>query len=290
MAKIRLEKVNYTYSAGTPFETRALRDVEFEIKEGLVTGIIGHTGSGKSTMMMLLNGLEKPESGRVLLDGADIWEKPKEISKVRFRVGLVMQYPEYQLFEETIKADVAFAPKNLGVPPDQIEEHVRQALEKVGLPYDEFAERSPFELSGGQKRRVALAGILATAPSILILDEPMAGLDPVSREDILALIQQLNDEGTTIVMVSHSMDDIARLADRVAVMNAGELFAIGTPDEIFSRSAELLSMGLDVPYASKLSAMLRQRGMPVPEGLYLKEQLRDYLVDLYSKKHRSGNA
>jgi energy-coupling factor transport system ATP-binding protein len=286
---IVLEHLTHTYQPGSAMQATAVKDVSFTVHDGEFLGIIGHTGSGKSTLVQHMNGLLQPTSGKVTVNGIDLADK-KTRKDIRRQVGMLFQYPEYQLFEETIKADVAFAPKNLGVPPDQIEEHVRQALEKVGLPYDEFAERSPFELSGGQKRRVALAGILATAPSILILDEPMAGLDPVSREDILALIQQLNDEGTTIVMVSHSMDDIARLADRVAVMNAGELFAIGTPDEIFSRSAELLSMGLDVPYASKLSAMLRQRGMPVPEGLYLKEQLRDYLVDLYSKKHRSGNA
>ncbi|MGI6151718.1 MAG: energy-coupling factor transporter ATPase [Christensenellales bacterium] len=286
---IVLEHLTHTYQPGSAMQATAVKDVSFTVHDGEFLGIIGHTGSGKSTLVQHMNGLLQPTSGRVMVNGIDLADK-KTRRDIRRQVGMLFQYPEYQLFEETIRADVAFAPKNLGVPPEQIEDHVRQALEKVGLPYDEFAERSPFELSGGQKRRVALAGILATAPSILILDEPMAGLDPVSREDILSLIKRLNDEGTTIVMVSHSMDDIARLADRVAVMNAGELFAIGTPDEIFSRSGELLAMGLDVPYASRLSAMLRERGMLVPEGLYLKEQLRDYLLDLYSKKHRSGNA
>lgn len=286
---IVLEHLTHTYQPGSAMQATAVKDVSLTVQDGEFLGIIGHTGSGKSTLVQHMNGLLQPTSGRVIVNGIDLADK-KTRKDIRRQVGMLFQYPEYQLFEETIRADVAFAPKNLGVPQDQIEEHVKRALDTVGLPYEEFAERSPFELSGGQKRRVALAGILATNPSILILDEPMAGLDPVSREDILALIKRLNDEGTTIVMVSHSMDDVARLADRVAVMNGGELFAIGTPDEVFSRSEELIAMGLDVPYAAKLSAMLRERGLPVPKGLYLKEQLRDYLVDLYSKKHRSGNA
>jgi len=286
---IVLEHLTHTYQPGSAMQATAVKDVSLTVQDGEFFCIIGHTGSGKSTLVQHMNGLLQPTSGRVTVNGVDLADK-KTRKDIRRQVGMLFQYPEYQLFEETIRADVAFAPKNLGIPPEQIEEHVRKALDKVGLPYDEFAERSPFELSGGQKRRVALAGILATNPSILILDEPMAGLDPASREDILTLIQRLNDEGTTIVMVSHSMDDVARLADRVAVMNGGELFAIGTPDEVFSRSEELLAMGLDVPHAARLSAMLRARGLPVPKGLYLKEQLRDYLVDLYSKKHRSGNA
>jgi len=286
---IVLEHLTHTYQPGSAMQATAVKDVSFTVEDGEFLGIIGHTGSGKSTLVQHMNGLLQPTSGRVAVNGVDLADK-KTRRDIRRQVGMLFQYPEYQLFEESIKADVAFAPKNLGVPADRIEEHVRAAMEKVGLPYDEFADRSPFELSGGQKRRVALAGILATAPSILILDEPMAGLDPAGREETLSLIKRLNKEGTTIVMVSHSMDDIARLADRVAVMNMGGLFTIGRTDEVFSRSGELLDMGLDVPYTSRLSAMLRARGLDVPEGLYLKEQLRDYLVDLYSKQHRSGNA
>ena len=286
---IVLEHLTHTYQPGSVMQATAVKDVSLTVNDGEFLGIIGHTGSGKSTLVQHMNGLLQPTSGRVAVNGIDLADK-KTRRDIRRQVGMLFQYPEYQLFEESIRADVAFAPKNLGVPEDQIEGHVREAMEKVGLPYDEFAERSPFELSGGQKRRVALAGILATAPSILILDEPMAGLDPAGREDTLSLIRRLNDEGTTIVMVSHSMDDIARLADRVAVMKEGELFMLGTPHEVFSRSKELMETGLDVPYASRLSAMLRERGLPVPEGLYLKEQLRDYLSDLYFKSHRSDNA
>jgi len=279
---IVLEHLTHTYQPGSAMQATAVRDVSLTVEDGEFLGIIGHTGSGKSTLVQHMNGLLQPTSGRVIVNGIDLADK-KTRKDIRRQVGMLFQYPEYQLFEESIRADVAFAPKNLGVPAEKIEEHVRAAMEKAGLPYDEFAERSPFELSGGQKRRVALAGILATAPSILILDEPMAGLDPAGREETLTLIKRLNDEGTTIVMVSHSMDDIARLADRVAVMNMGELFTIGRTDEVFSRSGELLNMGLDVPYASRLSALLRERGLDVPEGLYLKEQLRDYLVGLYFK-------
>ncbi len=286
---IVLEHLTHTYQPGSAMQATAVRDVSLTVEDGEFLGIIGHTGSGKSTLVQHMNGLLQPTSGRVIVNGIDLADK-KTRKDIRRQVGMLFQYPEYQLFEESIRADVAFAPKNLGVPAEKIEEHVRAAMEKAGLPYDEFAERSPFELSGGQKRRVALAGILATAPSILILDEPMAGLDPAGREETLTLIKRLNDEGTTIVMVSHSMDDIARLADRVAVMNMGELFTIGRTDEVFSRSGELLNMGLDVPYASRLSALLRERGLDVPKGLYLKEQLRDYLVGLYFKQHRSGNA
>lgn len=286
---IVLEHLTHTYQPGSAMQATAVKDVSFTVEDGEFLGIIGHTGSGKSTLVQHMNGLLQPTSGRVSVNGVDLADK-KTRRDIRRQVGMLFQYPEYQLFEESVKADVAFAPKNLGVPAEKVEEHVRAAMEKVGLPYDEFADRSPFELSGGQKRRVALAGILATAPSILILDEPMAGLDPAGREETLSLIRRLNDEGTTIVMVSHSMDDIARLADRVAVMNMGGLFTIGRTEEVFSRSGELLDMGLDVPYASRLSAMLRARGLPVPEGLYLKEQLRDYLVGLYFKQHRSGDA
>jgi energy-coupling factor transport system ATP-binding protein len=263
MAKIRLEKVNYTYSAGTPFETRALRDVEFEIKEGLVTGIIGHTGSGKSTMMMLLNGLEKPESGRVLLDGADIWEKPKEISKVRFRVGLVMQYPEYQLFEETVAKDIAFGPKNMGLTEDEISARVREAAGIVGLDAG-LLEKSPFELSGGEKRRAAIAGIIAMKPEVLVLDEPAAGLDPAGRERILGTIQNFRAQtGATVIIVSHSMEDMAEVCDEIVVLLEGRILMSGSTREIFSRADELRRVGLDVPEITGLMLRLRDMGAEI---------------------------
>lgn len=263
MAKIRLEKVNYTYSAGTPFETRALRDVEFEIKEGLVTGIIGHTGSGKSTMMMLLNGLEKPESGRVLLDGADIWEKPKEISKVRFRVGLVMQYPEYQLFEETVAKDIAFGPRNMGLSEEEIAARVREAAGIVGLA-PELLEKSPFELSGGEKRRAAIAGIIAMKPEVLVLDEPAAGLDPAGRERILATIRKYREQtGGTVIIVSHSMEDMAEICDEIVVMLEGSIFMSGSTAEVFSKAGELRRIGLDVPEITGLMLKLRDMGVEI---------------------------
>ena len=260
MAKIRLEKINYTYSAGTPFETRALRDVDLEIKEGIVTGIIGHTGSGTSTMMMLLNGLEKPESGRVLLDGVDIWEKPKEISKVRFKVGLVMQYPEYQLFEETVAKDIAFGPKNMGLSEAEVAARVREAAEIVGLDA-ELLEKSPFELSGGEKRRAAIAGIIAMKPEVLVLDEPTAGLDPAGRERILGTIKNFRAQtGSTVIIVSHSMEDMAEICDEIVVLLEGRILMSGSSEEIFSRADELRRVGLDVPEIAGLFLKLRDMG------------------------------
>ena len=275
---IVLEKLTHTYMPGSAMQATAVNDVSLTVNDGEFLGVIGHTGSGKSTLVQHMNGLLQPTSGKVIVNGIDLADK-KTRRDIRRQVGMLFQYPEYQLFEETVKEDVAFAPKHLGVPQDQIEEHVRTALEKVGLPYDQFGEKSPFELSGGEKRRVALAGILATKPSILILDEPMAGLDPVGREEILGLIKSLNAEGVTIVMVSHSMDDIARLADRVAVMNEGRLVMADTPQAVFSQADKLMEMGLDVPHAARMAAQLRARGLDVPQDIYRIEDLRDYLVN-----------
>ena len=275
---IVLEKLTHTYMPGSAMQATAVNDVSLTVNDGEFLGVIGHTGSGKSTLVQHMNGLLQPTSGKVIVNGIDLADK-KTRRDIRRQVGMLFQYPEYQLFEETVKEDVAFAPKHLGVPQDQIEEHVRTALEKVGLPYDQFGEKSPFELSGGEKRRVALAGILATKPSILILDEPMAGLDPVGREEILGLIKSLNAEGVTIVMVSHSMDDIARLADRVAVMNEGRLVMADTPQAVFSQADKLMEMGLDVPHAARMAAQLRARGLDVPQNIYRIEDLRDYLVN-----------
>ena len=274
---IVLEKLTHTYLAGSTMQATAVSEVSLTVEDGEFLGIIGHTGSGKSTLIQHMNGLLQPSSGKVTVNGIDLADKSTR-REVRRQVGMLFQYPEYQLFEETIAKDVAFAPKNLGVPEEEIEPLVRSALEKVGLPYEEYAEKSPFELSGGQKRRVALAGILATAPKILILDEPMAGLDPRGREEILSLIKQLNQEGTTIVMVSHSMDDIARLADRVAVMSDGQLKMLGTVQEIFSRPEELMEIGLDVPQAAKLAARLRANGLAVPMEVFRIDQLREFLM------------
>ncbi len=274
---IVLEKLTHTYMPGSVMQATAVQDVSLTIEDGEFLGIIGHTGSGKSTLAQHLNGLLQPTSGKVIVNGIDLADK-KTRKDVRRQVGMMFQYAEYQLFEETIKADIAFGPKNLGIPEEQLDGCVRSAMEKVDLDYDTYAERSPFELSGGQKRRVALAGILAVSPSILILDEPMAGLDPRGRSEILALIRRLHEGGTTIVMVSHSMDDVAEMADRVAVMSEGKLFALGTPQEIFSHPDDLRSIGLDLPQAANMAMLLRQQGLDIPLSIYRMDQLTDYLA------------
>ena len=275
---ITVEELSHVYSPNSPVAAVALESVSFTVRKGEFLGVIGHTGSGKTTLVQHLNGLLQPTSGKVVVNGIDLADK-KTRKEVRRTVGMMFQYPEYQLFEETIKADVAFAPKHLGVPEEEIDGCVRAAMEIVGLPYEEYAERSPFELSGGQKRRAALAGILATRPEILVLDEPMAGLDPVGREEILSLIRQLNAEGTTIVMVSHSMDDIARLCDRVLVVNESHMLMLGTPSEVYSRSEELVKVGLGLPSAAKLSGLLREKGLALPEGIFRQEQLETLLIE-----------
>ena len=252
MDKVRLENVSYTYGKGTPFEIKALDGVSLTVKSGRVTGIIGHTGSGKSTMVQLFNGLERPMGGRVLLDGADIWEKPKEMRALRFRVGLVMQYPEYQLFEETVRADIAFGPKNMGLDEAEIDRRVREAAALVELPAA-LLNKSPFELSGGEKRRAAIAGILAMQPEVLVLDEPAAGLDPRGRDLILRGIRAYCDScGATVIVVSHSMEDMASLCDDIVVMANARVFLSGTRDEVFSHAGELASVGLGVPQITKL--------------------------------------
>jgi energy-coupling factor transport system ATP-binding protein len=268
MTKIKLEKINYVYSADTPYETFALKDVDLEIEEGTVTGIIGHTGSGKSTMMMLLNGLEKPEKGRVMLDGVDIWENPKEIYKVRFRVGLVMQYPEYQLFEETVEKDIAFGPRNMGLTESEISKRVAETADIVGLDRD-LMTKSPFDLSGGEKRRAAIAGIMAMRPDVLVLDEPAAGLDPAGRERIFAAVRNYRRQtGSTVIIVSHSMEDMAGICDRIIVMFEGRVKMCGTTKEIFSRASELREIGLDVPEISRLMLRLKEMGAPVGDIPY----------------------
>lgn len=278
---LRLEHITYRYSAGTPFEVKALDDVTLDIRRGRITGLIGHTGSGKSTLVQLLNGLTRPEAGRVLLDGQNIWQDPKQIGKVRFRVGLVMQYPEYQLFEETVRADIAFGPRNMQLSGEEIAERVDEAAAFAGID-PSLMDKSPFDLSGGQKRRVAIAGIMAMRPEVLVLDEPAAGLDPQGRRDIFGGIRAYNREtGSTVVIVSHSMEDMAQYCDDVAVMAHARLLMTGTRDEVFARADELEAVGLDIPVITKLSALLRQGGMPLDPGLYTLEAAEAALAQVF---------
>ena len=281
---IVIEHLNYVYMAGGPYETKALNDVNLTIGDGEFIGLIGHTGSGKSTLVQHLNGLIMPTSGRVLVDGMDLADKATDRRAIRQRVGLVFQYPENQLFEETVEKDIAFGPKNLGLDENEIARRVKDAMRRVALDYDALHDRSVFELSGGQMRRVAIAGVLAMEPQVLVLDEPCAGLDPRGREEILGLIRDLHREsGATIVMVSHSMDDVASLAERVIVMNHGEVVMDGAPRDVFSCGEELRGMGLDVPQAVQLAAKLRERGYDIPEGIYRIEEIKAEIVKILGK-------
>ena len=276
---IRLENISYIYGKGTPFEKVALDNVSVSFSRGRITGLIGHTGSGKSTLVSLLNGLLKPTEGKVFLDGKDIWENPKEISSVRYRVGLVMQYPEYQLFDETVRNDIGFAPRNLGLSEEEIAGRVNEAAGFVGLPA-ELLEKSPFDLSGGQKRRVAIAGILAMRPDVLVLDEPAAGLDPRGRRDILGKLgDYVRHSGASVILVSHSMEDMATYCDDVVVMNRGKIYAEGTTDEIFSRADSLSAVGLDVPSVAKIAAELKRRGIDLSGKLYTVDGVRDAILE-----------
>ena len=275
---ILIEQLTYAYMAGSAEAVTALADVSLTIGEGEFLGVIGHTGSGKSTFMQLLNGLLLPTGGSVVVDGFDTRDK-KQCRSARALVGLVFQYPEYQLFEETVARDVAFGPKNLGLSEEEARARALEALTLVGLDPARFAEKSPFDLSGGEKRRAALAGILAMRPKYLALDEPMAGLDPRGRRQVLALLRQLRQEtGCTIIMVSHSMDDVARYAERIAVLDHGRLAMLGTPAAVFSEMETLRDMGLSVPQATTLAALLRARGFALPAGIVRMDQLRDALT------------
>lgn len=268
---LSVKNLKYVYSAGTPFEHTALEDVSFSVNRGEFIGIIGHTGSGKSTLMQQLNGLLKPTSGSVILDGQDIWSDKKLTRQARFRVGLVFQYPEYQLFEETVYRDIAFGPKNMGLPAGEVDRRVREAAGFVGITGAQL-QASPFDLSGGQKRRVAIAGVIAMEPEILILDEPTAGLDPSGRREILSNIAAYRkSKNATIMMVSHSMEDVARLTDRLLVLSGSRLAMDGTPDEIFAHTDELVNMGLNIPQVTQVFLHLRQMGLDVP-GVYTIEQ------------------
>ena len=281
---IEVRHLTHTYSEGSAFQATAIRDVNLTIEDGEFVAVIGHTGSGKSTLVQHLNGLLKPTEGQVLVDGEDMFGEGVDKRKIRQKVGLVFQYPEYQLFEETVAKDIAFGPKNQGLSPEEIDRRVRTAMAHVHLDYDKYAERSPFELSGGQMRRVAIAGVLAMEPKVLILDEPTAGLDPRGRDRILGMIRDLHAEsGVTVIMVSHSMDDVASLATRLVVMSRGQLVATGTPLEIFRQREMMERIGLGVPEAAQLCGKLRARGLPLPEDLYTPEELRDALLALWKE-------
>ena len=260
---LEVSNLNYIYSVGTPFEHKALDNISFSVERGEFIGIIGHTGSGKSTLMQQLNGLLKPTSGQVLLDGEDIWSDKKLTRQARFRVGLVFQYPEYQLFEETVYRDIAFGPKNMGLDEKEVDRRVREAAGFVGLTPEQL-EVSPFDLSGGQKRRVAIAGVLAMKPDVLILDEPTAGLDPAGRDEILGLVSKMHkDLGITIILVSHSMEDVARLTDRLLVMNGSKLAMDAAPAQVFSHAEELVQMGLNIPQVTQVFLNLKKLGLDV---------------------------
>ena len=277
---LEVKALTHTYSAGTPFEHKAIEDVNLEVMPGEFLGIIGHTGSGKSTLIQHLNGLLRPTGGEIRLDGEDIWAKPKEIRRVRFQVGLVFQYPEYQLFEETVFKDISFGPKNMGLEDEEVERRVRQAAAFAGID-EEMLEKSPFDLSGGQKRRVAIAGVIAMEPKVLILDEPTAGLDPRGREAILAQLRDYHrQKGNTVILVSHSMEEIARNVDRIIVMSHAHKLMDGTPEKIFSRANELLQVGLDVPQVTKVAMELQKRGLLPDSSIYTIDELVRRLLAL----------
>ncbi len=286
---IEVRHLTHCYSEGSALSTVALSDICMTIADGEFLGIIGHTGSGKSTLVQHLNGLLKPTAGQVLVDGEDLNGEHVNRRALRQRIGLVFQYPEYQLFEETVAKDIAFGPKNQGLPKEEISERVRYAMDCVHLDYEKYSERSPFELSGGQMRRVAIAGVLAMKPAVLILDEPTAGLDPRGRDRILTMLEELHRrENTTIVMVSHSMDDMARLATRLVVMAEGKILASGTPREIFAQEEMMVSAGLGVPEAARLCRALREKGLDLPADLYRPQELKEHLLRLWRNAQASG--
>lgn len=283
MSVIKTEHLTHLYSIGTPFEKAAINDVNIEISQGEFVGVIGHTGSGKSTLIQHFNGLLKPTSGKIYLDGKDIWADKSQIRSVRFQVGLVFQYPEYQLFEETVYKDIAFGPKNMGLSDEEVDLRVRESAALVGLK-SEILNKSPFELSGGQKRRVAIAGVIAMQPKVLILDEPTAGLDPRGRDLILSEIQQYHQEKkNTILLVSHSMEDIAKYASKVLVMNHAEVYAYDTVEKVFSRVEQLRSLGLDVPQITRIFYQLKERGVEMDTNVYSVERAKELILEKLNK-------
>ena len=286
MTVLKTENLTHYYSNGMSGEVAAIKNINIEIEKGELVGIIGHTGSGKSTLLQHFNGLLKPDVGRVLLEGRDIWESKESIRSARFKVGLCFQYPEYQLFEETVYKDIAFGPKNMGLDNAETDRRVRRAAQFVGLR-DEYLEKSPFDLSGGEKRRAAIAGVMAMEPEVLILDEPTAGLDPHGREKILALVKAYREQtGNTVMMVSHSMEDVAKIADRVLVLNNSEVAMFGTVAEVYSKSAELSEMGLSVPQITKIFSALRERGFAVSDSVFTVEQGVSELMRFFEGRER----
>ena len=280
MAAITVDNVSFVYSPGTPFAVDALDKVSFEIKSGKITGIIGRTGSGKSTLVQMFNGLVKPTSGRILLDGKDIWEDGKRMQGLNFKVGLVMQYPEYQLFEETVRKDIAFGPTNMKLSPEEIDERVAFGVKFCNLD-ESILDKSPFDLSGGQKRRVAIAGVMAMKPEVLVLDEPAAGLDPIGREEIFEGIRAFQrDTGTTVIIVSHSMEDMAKYCDEKVVLYGGRLFASGSREEIFSMEDKLTGIGLSIPEITALVHILKERGFPIDGEYYTVEEAAAAISEL----------
>jgi len=268
MAIIELEGVSYVYGAKTPYEMTALKNIDLKIETGKITGLIGHTGSGKSTLVQMLNGLLRPTAGRVLLDGKDIWAEPKKIRDVRFRVGLVMQYPEYQLFDETVRLDIGFGMRNMKLPEEEIAERVETAADFVNLDRS-LLDKSPFDLSGGQRRRAAIAGVIAMKPDVLVLDEPAAGLDPRGRREILDGVKNFSRiSGTTVIIVSHSMEDMAQYCDNVAVLYKGSLYMNGTCSDVFGRAAMLCKVGLDIPHVTRINERLIELGLDLPHDVY----------------------
>ncbi len=284
MSLIGVKNLSFTYGVGTPFEKKAVDNITLDVNEGEVIGLIGHTGSGKSTFVQMLNGLIKPTEGQVFLDGIDIWSKPKEIRKIRFKVGMVFQYPEYQLFDETVYKDISFGPRNMGLSESEIDDTVRKAANFVGLS-DKLLDQSPFDLSGGEKRRAAIAGVIAMDPDVLVLDEPTAGLDPKGRAILLSQITQYHRKrNNTIFIVSHSMEDIAQIADRVIVMNKGRIEMFGTPENVFSKAEKLESMGLRVPEITKIMLELKKHGYDVSDSVLTVEQAFTEIVSLLKKE------
>lgn len=282
---IRVENLTHIYNKGLAYETIAVNDVSFEIPDGGFVGIIGHTGSGKSTMIQHLNGLLKPDSGSIFIGDADITAKGVTMTEIRKKIGLVFQYPEYQLFEETVAQDVAFGPKNLGLSEEETDIRVREAMALVDMPYHEFAERSPFELSGGQKRRIAIAGVIAMRPEVLILDEPTAGLDPRAHKDILDMVMSVKGKtDNTVILVSHNMDDIAELADLVIVMDEGRIVRQGSPEKVFADSGYLESIGLGIPFATDLALQLKEKGFDLDTNVMMLDDLEEKIIERLKSK------
>lgn len=282
---IRVENLKHIYDKGMPTESLALDNISFQVEDGQMFGIIGHTGSGKSTLLQHLNGLLKPEEGHIFIGDVDITSPDIAMTEIRKRIGLVFQYPEYQLFEETVAKDVAFGPRNLGLSEEEIEERVKEAIELVGLDYEVFKDRSPFDLSGGQKRRVAIAGVIAMRPEVLILDEPTAGLDPKAHKDVLMMVEEVHRRtGNITILVSHNMADIARLCDNILVIDGGKVVTVGTPKEVFAHRQELSAVGLDLPPITQLTEALRQRGMDIPDTILSVDEAAEEIAKALGRK------